>query len=261
MKIAIRMDDIAPDMNWKRFTEFKELLDEHGIKPLMGVVPDNQDDNLSYKEDNKRWLTERDSEESCILKEKEGFWQYVRKLQENGWIVALHGYRHVYSQNKGGMFPLNHFSEFAGVPLDEQQKMLEAGKAILLSHGIETDIFMAPGHSYDKNTLKALKKTGFVRLTDGFGRKPYMWEGITFYPISFRLGSSLKKRNGYTTMVVHTNTMTEADMERYRKILSGKEVISYCDYLRQPASRRGIFGRAGEYILANIKHMLVGISG
>ena len=46
MKIAVRMDDIAPGMDWKKFNDFKELLDEYGIKPLIGVVPDNQDDNL-----------------------------------------------------------------------------------------------------------------------------------------------------------------------------------------------------------------------
>ncbi len=42
MKIAVRMDDIAPGMDWKKFNDFKELLDEYGIKPLIGVVPDNR---------------------------------------------------------------------------------------------------------------------------------------------------------------------------------------------------------------------------
>ena len=46
MKIAVRMDDITPDMDWEKFLAFKEILDTFGIKPLIGVVPDNRDENL-----------------------------------------------------------------------------------------------------------------------------------------------------------------------------------------------------------------------
>ena len=46
MQIAIRLDDITPDMDWERFLAFKEILDGCGIKPLIGVVPDNRDENL-----------------------------------------------------------------------------------------------------------------------------------------------------------------------------------------------------------------------
>lgn len=239
MRIAIRIDDMTPDMNWEKFQEFKELLDEYGVKPLVGVVPDNQDDNLRCG------------------KEKTDFWNYIGELQQNGWIVALHGYQHIYSQDRGGMFPLNHFSEFAGLPFEKQKEMLEKGRKIFLSHNIKTDIFMAPAHSYDQNTLKALKQTGFDKITDGFGKSPYIWKGITFYPISFHLESSLKKKNGYTTMVVHTNTMTQADMKRYGRILAENQVISYGDYLRETAVYQGIFGRVWEYFLASIKYVLV----
>ena len=34
MKIAIRMDDITADMNWKNFLALKELFDRHGICPV-----------------------------------------------------------------------------------------------------------------------------------------------------------------------------------------------------------------------------------
>ena len=46
MKITIRMDDITPDMDFEKFTRFKTILDKHGIKPLIGVVPDNKDKKL-----------------------------------------------------------------------------------------------------------------------------------------------------------------------------------------------------------------------
>lgn len=251
MKIAIRMDDISPAMDWDRFEAFRSLLEEHGIQPLIGVVPDNQDDNLIRG------------------REKKEFWEYVKRLQQSGWAVALHGYRHVYTQKKGGLFPLNHFSEFAGVPYGQQKEMLEEGRKILESHGIVTDIFMAPAHSYDRNTLKALAQTGFRRVTDGFGTRPYRWRGMIFYPISFWMKNSLKnnlknnpknnskKKEEFTTLVVHANTMDGDDLERYRRILERQEVISYGEYLAQPPEERGILGRLAEYWMAVAKHLLV----
>lgn len=239
MKIAIRMDDITPDMDWKKFEEFKGLLDEYGIKPLIGVVPDNQDENLNRNE------------------KREDFWQYIKSLQEDGWVIALHGYQHVYTTEGGGCFPLNHFSEFVGVPYEKQVSMLEKGMAVLRENGIETDIFMAPAHSYDKNTLKALLKVGIRRMTDGFGNRPYLWRGMTFYPISFRLENSLKKEKGFTTMVVHANTMNEKDMEKYRRIFKEQQLISYGDYLNEKAVKRNALGHIAEYLLAMVKHLLV----
>jgi hypothetical protein len=46
MKIAVRLDDITPDMDWERFYKFKALLDRYQVKPLIGVVPDNRDPGL-----------------------------------------------------------------------------------------------------------------------------------------------------------------------------------------------------------------------
>lgn len=249
MKIAIRLDDITQHMNWKNFNKFKALLDENGIKPLVGIVPDNQDDNLCFKEENIQY--------SLIFSGEEKFWNYIKELQDSGWVIAQHGYSHVYSRKKGGMFPLNRFSEFAGVPFEDQRNMIMKGKKILQSYGIATDIFMAPAHSYDKNTLNALKQAGFSKITDGFGRSPYKWQDMTFYPIAYRLESSLRKDKGYTTMVVHTNTMTDEDFKRYRRIISEGNVISYGDYLKETAAERGITGRAWEYIMAGLKRVLV----
>lgn len=248
MKVAVRMDDIAPGMNWEKFLDFKSLLDEYGIKPLIGVVPDNQDGNLDRKEENARFGKDLIPGD---------FWEYVRALQKQGWIIAMHGYQHLYTQKKGGSFPLNHFSEFAGLPFAEQAVMLEKGKRILESHGIKTDIFMAPAHSYDQNTLKALKKAGFCRITDGFGCRPYIWKQMYFYPVSFRLESSLKKKKGFTTMVVHTNTVNQKDMEKYRRIFQENELISYGDYLQAGTAKRGWAGRCLEYAAAAAKHILV----
>lgn len=241
MQIAIRMDDITPDMDWERFRAFKEILDELEIKPLIGVVPDNRDDNLHRAE------------------ARDDFWEYIRELQDNGWCIAMHGYQHVYTTKKGGLFPLNRFSEFAGVPLDEQKKMLQKGTEILKHHGIHTEIFMTPAHSYDRNTLKALKELGYNKITDGFGNRPYRWNGLTFYPISFMMSRSLKKKNGMTTMVIHANEIDDSGMKNLKEMLYGHRdsLISYETFLEAESAGRGFFGHSAEYIMAVMKRMLV----
>lgn len=241
MKIAIRMDDITPDMDWAKFLRFKELCDLYQVKPLIGVVPDNQDEMLQ------------------IDAPREDFWEYVQELQKNGWVIAQHGYCHIYGTKKMGLFPLNQISEFAGISYEKQLQTLKKGKELLEAHGIHTDIFMAPAHSYDKHTIQALKEVGFQKITDGFGKQPYTWKGMHFFPISYKQSSSLKQSEGYTTFVIHANTMNEADFERYEKMFQTYQdrLIDYAAYLQLEPKKRGFIGRVQEYVMAYGKFMLV----
>lgn len=241
MQIAIRMDDITPDMDWEKFQRFKEILDKLNIKPLIGIVPDNKDDNLHKAEANN------------------DFWEYVKGLQDNGWCIAMHGYQHIYTTRKGGLFPLNLFSEFAGIPLSKQRDMIQKGTEILKQHGISTDIFMAPAHSYDKNTLQALKESGYNKITDGFGKMPYRWKGMTFYPISFLMSRSFKEKKGITTMVVHVNETNDSEMEQLeeRLYMHKDSLISYDAFLAAQSVERGCCGHMAEYLLAVMKRILV----
>lgn len=45
-------------------------------------------------------------------------------LEKKGWIIALHGYEHVFETTSGGINPVNNKSEFAGVNLEKQKKKL-----------------------------------------------------------------------------------------------------------------------------------------
>lgn len=272
MKIAIRLDDISIDMNWEKFYRFKELLDEYEIKPLIGVIPDNKDQML------------KDFREESKVSFEGDFWAYIRELKDSGWCVAMHGLNHVYTTTKGGLFPLNKFSEFSGLSYEEQYEMLSYGKEILLSNGIETDIFMAPAHNYDGNTLKALKELGFSKVTDGFGSRPYEYKGINFYPISFqrskvidkssigkssigKLTTGNKQDNSsknsehvnsdeYSTLVFHTNTMKDKDFQGAKEIFGKIESCSFKEYLDLNASKRGFLGHSKEYVMARVKNVL-----
>ena len=304
MKIAVRMDDITPEMDWEKFERFRALLETYKIKPLIGVVPDNRDENLNRTgrqadgdgtnylnrtgrqadgdganylnrtgqqadggdDTNDRSRAEQQADGGDDTNDRSraeqqpedgAYWNRIRELQESGWVIAQHGYQHRYTQKKGGMFPLNHFSEFAGLSYEKQKEMIAAGRKILETHGIATDIFMAPAHAYDKNTLRALKANGFMKITDGFGKAPYRMRGMIFYPISFRLQNSLKRKDGVTTMVIHANTMKDADFVRCEAIFQKERMISYEELLRMEPVKRGSFLRAAEYAAACVKHLLV----
>lgn len=188
----IRLDDITPDMNWERFYRAKEILDKYNICPLIGVVPDNRDETLHKEE--------------C----RDDFWNVIYQLQKSGWAVAQHGTYHCYETQDSGILGINPFSEFAGLSYEVQLQKLQVGKRILEENGIRTDIFMAPGHTYDKNTLKALKECGFSVITDGLSSKPYLEGGILCIPCRLR---GFKTPEGVDTVCLHTNLMNEQDMD------------------------------------------------
>lgn len=243
MKTAVRLDDITPDMDYEKFYKMKQILDTYQIKPLIGVVPFNEDKNL---------------QRSSL---REDFPQILQGLVKEGYMVALHGYRHQYTSKKGGLFPLNHFSEYAGVPLKKQESMIAEGKEQLQKWGVPADIFMAPGHTFDDNTLKALKKNGFRYITDGFGKSPYERKGLVFLPIAIKQSDCYQQKEGYTTLVFHTNTMEPDDFIKYQKLFEDHKdsFVSYTDYMKVTPHKRTLPGHVWEYSLAALKHFLVRI--
>ena len=67
--ILIRLDDIAENMNWDLMEKSEILFDEYKIKPVLGVIPNNQDQNLlSYPK-------------------KNNFWDLVRNWKNKGWKI------------------------------------------------------------------------------------------------------------------------------------------------------------------------------
>ena len=217
MKIAFRMDDITPDMDWKSFEAFEQLFERYGCYPLLGIVPDNLDPKLS------------------VDPAREAFWKKMQELQEKGWTLSMHGCHHVYTTKRGGSFPLNAQSEFAGKSYEEQYRLLESGQKKLLDRGIETKLFMAPGHTFDKTTLRALKALGFTHVTDGFGDLPYVRSGMTFLPIAFLRKYAFSDREGMTTIVIHANHSTVAELKAYEEMLDAnrENIVPY-----SPSHRR-----------------------
>lgn len=194
-KILIRFDDICPTMDWKEWNKAKNLLDNINAKALIGVIPDCQDTELMIEDPIPN------------------FWEYIRQLQEQGHTIAMHGYHHVFSLKADGLITSNKISEFAGLTFEEQLEKIQRGKGIMNENGIYTDIFFAPAHSYDNNTLRALSECGFRFISDGLSDRPYRKNGITLLPC--RTGGIPKiKSSGYITAVVHTSEWSRQDKSK-----------------------------------------------
>ena len=148
MKILLRFDDIAENMNWHLMDKFEELFDKYNIKPLMGVIPNNKDVDLKS------------------FPKRENFWQIVKNWQSKGWEISMHGYNHLYLRdtNKKDYFNYGGKSEFYGETLAVQSEKIKLGLEIFRKNRIKIRTFFAPNHTYDFNTFLALKNSGIFEV-------------------------------------------------------------------------------------------------
>lgn len=199
-KYIFRIDDFAPNMNWQNYLRVKDVFIRYGVKPLIGVIPENCDHELK-----KLPLCPSD------------FWQEVRDVQKLGWAIAVHGYRHVWATADAGLLGINRRSEFAGLGYAEQYQKIKVAREIFLQQGVNPVAFMAPAHSYDVNTLKALKEAGIMTVTDGHAFFPYEFSGILFVPQLFAVPRELPW--GVYTFCLHLNNISPQQIERIEKFI------------------------------------------
>lgn len=215
--ILLRFDDICDTMNWEQWLKAKELLDNYGVKALLGVIPDCKDRDLS------------------IDPPRKDFWEYVKSLQKEGYTIAMHGLYHVFDTEARGIVTKKKRSEFAGHSYEEQYEKIKKGKEIFLINGIETDVFFAPAHSFDDNTLRALRDNGFKYISDGMGSKPYLRNGIICLPCRNAGVPKIKKDELYT-VVLHAHEWVRPDKakawEDLKKICEKyrEEIVKFDDF-------------------------------
>ena len=193
-KYILRLDDACEKRNVDNWNRMEELLDKYGIKPLVGIIPHCEDPMMD--------AYEVDSD----------FWHRVNNWMAKGWTIALHGYNHVYSTECGGINPVNRRSEFAGEPLCIQKEKIKKGIAIMREHDIEPKVFFAPSHTFDENTLRALKDESNIRvISDTIAWDSYVKNDFIFVPQ--QSGTVRKLPFKTTTFCYHPNTMTEKEFE------------------------------------------------
>lgn len=191
----IRLDDACPTMDKQKWDKMQDILDKYGIKPIVAIVPDNKDLEL------------------IIDKYDKDFWHKAQQWQGSGWHIALHGYDHVYTTKKSGLVPMNNNSEFAGISLEEQINKIKKGMQIFKEKGIKTNIWVAPSHTFDENTLRALRsETDIEMISDGIAYYPYTEKG--FFWIPQQLWGFEEKKYGIWTICLHPNTMKNEDFKQ-----------------------------------------------
>jgi len=201
-----RLDDITPGMDWDRFWALMQLFCRHGIKPLLGIVPDNRDHNLNRRPPYGP------------------FWDTMRRLADSDEIdIAQHGYQHilVHRPRAAILGPSvgirKEVSEFAGDTYVDQAFRISEGKKILAQRGLSTTYWMAPNHSYDENTLKALRNNGFNAVSDGIALFPFVEHDLLFIPqTSWR---PYWMPFGVQTICLHTNNITPDRIKGLRVFL------------------------------------------
>jgi predicted deacetylase len=191
-RYVLRFDDITPGMAWSKFLPLKNELECLGIKVVLGVVPDCHDKSLT------------------VETIESNFFEHIRKWRDYGDAILQHGTHHLYTTKNAGILKIDQNSEFAGFSYEVQYKLLRKGKRILEGEGCWQPYFMAPSHSFDLNTLKALSDLGFVSISDGYGFVPYVINNIVLVPQLF--STPFRFIPGVSTICVHINHMSDSEI-------------------------------------------------
>lgn len=194
----LRFDDICPTMNWEIWYRVEEILSANNIKPLMAVIPDNQDECLQFSPTNP------------------AFWDHVRRWQQAGWAIGMHGYQHRYETADSGILGLNRFSEFAGLPYDEQEAKIRRSLEIFHGEQVWPKVWVAPGCSFDHNTLKALKKHGISIVSDGYFLFPHV-DASEMMWVPHQIWRFRARPIGVWTVGLHHNWWADHDIRHFRR--------------------------------------------
>lgn len=215
-KYLIRLDDACPQMCHERWQMIENILDHHDVKPLVGIIPANEDPATMKGEEDAH------------------FWEKAQCWENKGWEIALHGYNHVCVRMDACQQVLNpvwNRSEFAGVPIDKQRDKLERGYQYLVKKGVHPKYFFAPSHTYDKNTLKALSEVTPIRvISDTYTLKPYKKNGFIFIPCQLGHPKAIWIPGVYT-ICLHPNNMSMDKMDDLKVFLESHnhEMASFHD--------------------------------
>lgn len=192
---VIRFDDASDYWDAEKWARCHSLCVEYSIFPIIAIIPKCEDPVLrKYPKD-------------------ELAWKKMKLWIEQGWTPALHGYQHIYTTVDGGINPVHQRSEFAGEPLEEQRAKIRKGLIALKEKGINPKLFVAPSHTFDNNTLFALRAESEIRaISDTIANGAYRYNDFVFLPQQSGSVREIKLR--LVTFCYHPNMMQEKDFEK-----------------------------------------------
>lgn len=192
-KYIIRLDDACENMHLKRWQEVLSLMEEYKVRPIIGVVPHNEDKTISF---------------GIVPK----FWDIVRSWQNKDFHIAMHGCNHIIRNNDNLLLHHGNRSEFAHLTEEQIKNKLERAWKIFKDEGVNPKIWMAPAHGLDWLSLKLVKEiTGINIITDGLALRPYFYKDFVWIPQ--QIWHYKKFAFGTWTICLHPSTMEEMQIE------------------------------------------------
>ncbi len=211
----IRFDDLCPTIPRARWEGFRKAIEEFRIRPILAVVPDNQDSELD-----------------CSPYDP-SFWDEMRQMEAAGAAIAVHGYRHLCDSRGQSLLGIHRRTEFAGVDRGTQKEWIDEGLRILHENGLNPKLWVGPRHGFDRNTLRALRDAGVHYISDGFARIPFRRQGLTWIPQ--QLWSPVEKSKGLWTICIHPYAAHTGEVDRLRWFLEkhGPQFTSFDRVVRE----------------------------
>lgn len=235
-KYIIRFDDFYDGMDIEKYSIITEWLIKFKIPAIIGVVPaweENSFGNTSAKHHSN-------SKHNTTI-DREKFFLKMREVQSSGCEIALHGYSHKLHPCKS-ILNVNQYGEFPGLTFDEQKNKIALGKKCFEEQGLACRVFMAPAHSFDKETLRALRSENIPIITDGKALYPYQTEGMTFIP---QISSSPTTYPfGIITICLHPQYLSAAGFDKLRRfVIEQDDSIVSVEYALEYLKKMGYWAR------------------
>jgi hypothetical protein len=205
MKIFIRLDDSHERQNYDNWTKVLNILKAKNIVPLVAIIPDNLDESLNY--------SHADLE----------FYQSWLDTYRDSIVPALHGLNHSYRDEKHSIYKGRSTGEFGGYSEEIQYEMMVKGLSFMrdkfrIDH---VEWFVAPGHSFNFNTVKVCARLGF-NISDGISTVPFINRstGVKFIPQVINMPK--KVWFNCNTVCLHPNTMTDDDFLYLNSLITSR---------------------------------------
>ena len=188
----MRLDDASEYWNTEKWKRMHSLLNNYNIRPLVAIIPDFQDFAEKKPSSDEEYLP-------TINK-----W-----VHEDGWEPCLHGCTHQIFPAKCLLNPIHTYSEFCGLSLETQCEKIRRGlEQFRLKIKADPRVFIAPCHTYDQNTIKALRKESNIRIiSDTVANDVYYHD--EFYYIPLQSGMVRRLPFSLVTFCYHPNTMND----------------------------------------------------
>ena len=205
-RYLIRLDGPHERQHPSRWEAIEALLDKHGVKPIVAVIPDNRDQSIWH-----------------VTEPNLNFWQKVRAWQAKGWTIGVHGLHHELRHVAGAsLLPVSPLAEFTGFPEEVQLAMLATAVGIFEKNAVTAEVFVAPAHGFDLQTLAALRRLPRpLSLSGGFGFRPFIRWGLAILPQQLWRGRAFPF--GTWTICLHPSNMLEKDFQALGRFLSRHE--------------------------------------